>query len=117
LDFNRLKAIWDQHYDNIIYIPTEAAQPVLGWAAVEEYYRKVASLIDRITTMRVGDVSLDVFRDVAYAFCTFHAEVNFKAQNQPMIVDARNTFILRRKTGTWKIIHYHESRPYLPPGA
>ena len=34
-----LKGIWDQDYDNILYIPQEAAQPVRGWAGVEQYYK------------------------------------------------------------------------------
>jgi hypothetical protein len=35
LDVATLTTIWDQRYDNIIYIPLEAAHPVRGWAAVE----------------------------------------------------------------------------------
>jgi uncharacterized protein YbgA (DUF1722 family) len=30
VDVENLKAIWDQDYDNIIYIPLEAAQSVRG---------------------------------------------------------------------------------------
>jgi ketosteroid isomerase-like protein len=114
MDFNRLKAIWDRDYDNIIYIPLEAAQPHTDWAGVEEYYKNVAAFVEWVKAMRVSDLSVDVFGDIAYAFCNFHAEVGFKGQSQPLILDARDTFILRRKGGAWKVIHYHESRPHLP---
>ena len=43
MDGNQLKVIWDRDYDHIIYIPLEVAQPVRGWAGVEEYYRSVAA--------------------------------------------------------------------------
>ena len=32
MDVEGLKAIWDQDYDNSIYVAQENAQPVLAWA-------------------------------------------------------------------------------------
>jgi ketosteroid isomerase-like protein len=109
MDVEGLKAIWDQDYDNILYIPQEKAQPVRGWAGVEQYYESVARLFKRLMTMTVSDVSVDVFGDVAYAYCVFHFEGEM--QEQRHLADGRDTFILRRKSGIWKVIHYHESRP------
>ena len=111
LDVERLAAIWDQDYDHILYIPQEAAQPVRGWAGVAQYYQRVAGFFARVKTMTVNDVSVDVSGDVAYAFCSFHFEGDMQGQRQPHIADGRNTFILRRTSRTWKVIHYHESRP------
>ncbi|HXG67285.1 MAG TPA: nuclear transport factor 2 family protein [Blastocatellia bacterium] len=110
-DIEGLKAIWDQDYDNIIYIAQEAARPVRGWAGVEQYYKHVDGLFEPARTMTVSDLSVDVFGDVAYAYCVFHFEGKFKGQSEPFLADGRDTFILRRKSGTWKVIHYHESRP------
>ena len=60
-------------------------------------------------TMTVSDVSLDVFGDVAYANCVFHFEGEMQGERH--VADGRDTFILRRKSGIWKVIHYHESCP------
>jgi ketosteroid isomerase-like protein len=109
MDVEGLTAIWDQDYDHILYIPQEAAQPVRGWAGVEQYYKRVSGLFERVRTMTVSDVSVDVFGDVAYAFCRFHFEGEVEGQSH--IADGRVTFLLRRTSGTWKVIHYHESRP------
>jgi ketosteroid isomerase-like protein len=109
MDVEGLKTIWDQDYDNIIYVAQEMAQPVRGWAEVEQYYRRVAELLERVRTMTVSDLLVDVFGDVAYAYCTFHFEGELNGQSH--IADGRDTFIFRRKSGTWKVIHYHESRP------
>ena len=108
LDAATLTAIWDHSYDNIIYIPLESAQPVRGWAGVEQYYNRVARLL-RARVMAVSDLSVDVIGDVAYAFCTFHFEGEISGNKHT--IDGRNTFILRRKNEAWKVIHYHESRP------
>jgi ketosteroid isomerase-like protein len=108
LDVATLTAMWDQSYDHIIYISLEAAHPIRGWAAVEQYYKRVARLL-QAGAMTVRDVSVDVLGDVAYAFCTFHCEGELSGH--PHTAEGRNMCILRRKNGVWKVIHYHESRP------
>lgn len=92
-----LKSIWDQDYDNIIYVAQEMAQPVQGWAGVEQYYERVAKSLEQVRTMTVSDLSVDVFGDVAYAFCTFHFEGEVKGQSQSRVADGRVTFILHCK--------------------
>lgn len=103
-----LATIWDQDYDNIIYVPLEAIHPLRGWNAVEQYYQSVTGFL-RAKVMTVDDLSVDVLGDVAYAFCNFHFEGEINGESH--IADGRNTFILRRRNGAWKVIHYHESRP------
>jgi ketosteroid isomerase-like protein len=109
MDVEVLKSIWDQDYDNLIYIAQEAAEPVLGWTRIEQYYESVAEFLGRVRTMTVSDLAVDVLGDVAYAFCTFHFEGELKGESH--IADGRDTFILRRKSGVWKVLHYHESPP------
>jgi ketosteroid isomerase-like protein len=100
MDVEGLTALWDQDYDQIIYIAQEAAQPVRGWAGVAQYYKRVAGLFERVRTMTVSDVSVDVFGDVAYAFCRFHFEGEMQGESQPHIAEGRATFLLRRTSGT-----------------
>jgi ketosteroid isomerase-like protein len=111
LDMEVFKAAWDAAYPNIIYVPQERARPVRGWADLERYFEGVEGAFDRVTTMEVGDLSIDVLGDVAYAFFTYHFEAEAAGQAQPFRVDGRETLILRRTSGTWKVIHYHGSRP------
>jgi ketosteroid isomerase-like protein len=109
MDAEELKALWDQKYDQIIYIAQELAHPLRGWVEVERYYQRIAGFIERAATMQVRDVAVDIFGAVAYVFLSFHFEGEIKGQ--PHIADGRVTFVLHVANGTWKIIHYHESRP------
>ncbi|MBE9171154.1 hypothetical protein IQ238_27820 [Pleurocapsales cyanobacterium LEGE 06147] len=59
VDIEELKAIWDRDYDNIIYIAQEAAQPLRGWARIEQYYQSVAESLERVRTMTLSDLSVD----------------------------------------------------------
>jgi ketosteroid isomerase-like protein len=102
-------ALWDQNHDPIIYVAQELAQPVRGWAGVAHYYQRVTGLLARVKTMEVSDICIDVHGDVASAFFAFHFEGEL--QGQPHTADGRVTCLLHRNRGTWKVIHYHESRP------
>ena len=109
LDVAALTGIWDQNYAHIIYIAQEMAEPVQGWVGVERYYQRVAGFLEQVKTMEVSDVSIDVLGEVAYAFLSFHFEG--EVNGRPHIADGRVTFLLRRTSEAWKVIHYHESRP------
>jgi hypothetical protein len=59
--------------------------------------------------MEVNEVAAAVLADTAFVFCTFHYEGAVEDQDEPFVADGRVTFILSRRTGSWKVIHYHES--------
>jgi ketosteroid isomerase-like protein len=109
LDAERLMAIWDHEYDQIIYIAQEMAEPISGWEGVAHYYHQVVRLLEHVTTMEVRDVSIAILGEVACVFLKFHFEgqINGRAH----IADGWVTFLLHRRCGNWKVIHYHESRP------
>jgi hypothetical protein len=65
MEIEVLKGIWDQDYDNLIYIAQEAAEPVRGWTGIEQYYEGVAEFLGRARIMTVSDLSVDVLGDVA----------------------------------------------------
>jgi ketosteroid isomerase-like protein len=109
MDVAALTGIWDQGYEHIIYIAQEMAEPVQGWAGVERYYHRVAGFLERVKTMEVSNISVDVLGAMAYAFLSFHFEG--EVNGRPHIADGRVTFLLRCTRETWKVIHYHESRP------
>ncbi|QBD74564.1 DUF4440 domain-containing protein [Ktedonosporobacter rubrisoli] len=108
-DATELQAIWDQNHDKIVYIAQELAQPVQGWQAVERYYQQVTQMIGPVKKMEARNVIIDVFGDTASVFLLAHFEGEYEGQQ--FITDARVTFQLQRKSGTWKVTHYHESRP------
>jgi hypothetical protein len=66
LDAERLLAIWDPDYD-VVYSPVELVQPVRGGRELDRYFRDVTQGLGRVVSMDVGDVTIDVLGDVAYA--------------------------------------------------
>ena len=107
-DRERLNSLWDQEYQQLIYIAEENNDALLSWGAISKYYDAFPDMVES-GEFSLGSLMVDVLGDAAYAYCTFLAKVNIKGIDHPMVFDARNTFVLRRSGGRWKIIHYHES--------
>jgi ketosteroid isomerase-like protein len=112
LDPDRLLAIWDPGYD-VVYSPIERVRPVRGVRELERYFRDVARGAGRVVEMEVGDLTIDVLGDVAYAFFTFRFAAE-RPDGGMFAVEGRNTLVARRVGDGWKGIHWHES--VTPPG-
>lgn len=112
LDPDRLLAIWDRDYD-VVYSPIERVRPVRGMRELEGYFREVTQGAGRVDTMDVGDVTIDVLGDAAYAFFTFRFAAE-RPDGATFAVQGRNTLVAHRVGDSWKGIHWHES--VTPPG-
>lgn len=113
MDPELLITIWDRQHHGLVYVAQEMPEPIRGWTQIEAYYRRLptANPADRVTEMRVDDLTIDTLGDVALAFCRFHFEGQTTGRREPFIADGRVTFVLHRTAQSWKVVHYHESAP------
>ncbi|WP_150461992.1 YybH family protein [Nesterenkonia ebinurensis] len=114
-DAEVLKVLWDREYDHLIYVAQEAAEPLWDWPSIQSYYDHAVGASDSGMVMEVSNLSVNVFGDLAYAFFTFHFEVELDGEIHRG--DGRSTLILRRGDRGWAVIHYHESPPGPVPQA
>ena len=108
MDVERLKALWDQEYPQLIYVPEEHNDAMTDWAAISKYYDALPALV-LSAEWSMDNLMVDVIGDVAYAYFTFLVKAKVKGIDHTLVGDARDTIILRKTGGRWKIIHYHES--------
>jgi ketosteroid isomerase-like protein len=116
MDVDLLKRLWDQHHDNLVYVASERPEPITDWQGISRYYEQLPAglpsdrpISDLPISMRVHEVSTDLLGDVACAFCTFRYEGPVVGQDEPLIAEGRVTFVLQRRSDSWKVTHYHES--------
>ena len=107
-DPKRLKALWDQDYPQLLYIAEENNEPITDWASISKYYDGLSEFVEKL---EVGafDLSVDVLGDAGYAYVNFSIKAEVKGIDHLMKFNGRNTFILRKKGGQWRFIHFHES--------
>ena len=107
-DMERVKALWDQDYPQLIYIPEESNEALSGWYAISKYYDAIPDLVESMEWVRES-LMVDVLGDVAHAYFANLNTAKVNGIDNVMSFDVRDTFILKKKGGQWKIIHYHES--------
>jgi ketosteroid isomerase-like protein len=103
----RLKALWDQSYPQLLYIAEENDDALTDWGAIDKYYDALPQFVEKMDG-KFDNLTVDVIGDAAYAYITFVMNVDVKGGG-PMVFNGRNTFVLRKTGGQWKMIHYHES--------
>ena len=108
MDMDRVKAVWDKDYPQLIYIPEESDDHMTGWASINAYYDSLVGMVESVE-WTMDNLTVDVIGNAAYAYHTFYVKAKVKGMDNTMIANGRNTFVLRRTGGGWKIIHYHES--------
>ncbi len=108
VDTKRLKSLWDQSDPNVIYLAEENKEALVGWASIDRYYDNLAATLSN-ADFRYSDLVVDVFGDVAYAFCYTIGLADAVPEGSRYEFNSRVTFILHRTGGEWKIVHYHES--------
>ena len=108
MDMDKVKAVWDKDYPQLIYIPEESNDQMTDWASINNYYDSLVGMVES-AEWSMDNLTVDVLGEAAYAFHTFHVKAKVKGVDNPIIANGRNTFVLRRTGGGWKIIHYHES--------
>ena len=107
-DVEAVKELWDQDYPQLIYTAEESNDHLTDWASISEYYDAIPPMVESMD-WQIDDLMVDVIGDVAYAYCTFFVKAEVKGIDHTLIANGRDTFILRKTGGRWKIIHYHES--------
>ena len=106
-DTEAVKTVWDESYPDLIYIAEENNDALHGWEGVEGYYNGLADVSE--ADWEMDNVKIDVMGDVAWVYLTYVVEAHLMGFGRTMVFPGRNTFILRKNEGEWKIIHYHES--------
>ena len=106
-DTEAVKTVWDESYPDLLYIAEENNDALHGWEGVEGYYNGLADVSE--ANWEMDNVKIDVMGDVAWVYLTYVVEAHLMGFGRTMVFPGRNTFILRKNEGEWKIIHYHES--------
>jgi ketosteroid isomerase-like protein len=114
VDVKRLASLWDDDYAFPVFQPEERLAPLLSWDAVEAHIMHLPEVIKGVSDIRPLDFRLDVLGEVAVAYARVDAALHFVRENASLKGEVRQTLILRRRDGEWRVIHYHESR--LTPG-
>jgi ketosteroid isomerase-like protein len=109
LDPKRLESIWDRKHNPLIYVAMERAEPIHGWAAIQQYFEALPEHLEELVDKKIEGIRIDPFGDAAVAFFEFHSTVKLKGGAGLYRPNGRVTMLFRRTEAGWRAIHYHES--------
>lgn len=109
-DADEILGVWDETYPMIRHQAEEFPDPIRGWDELTHYNRAMMTLASDLRGQAVADLDADVLGDVAWCYLRGRITFDVPGMDEPISGEARQTFILRKRDGEWKVIHYHESR-------
>lgn len=109
LELQRIRDLWDPDEAEPYYLPEESENALIGWEAIEAYWRQTQATITRLS-MRTWDVQAKVIApDVAVALYQMHWNGEVEGYPKPLGGDNRVTALFRNKEDGWRFFHYVEA--------
>lgn len=110
LDAEGVLSAWDSSYPKIMHQAEEFPDPIRGWDELVHYNRAMMSTASNIRGQSLADLEADVMGDVAWCYLRGGITFDIPGMHESLSGETRQTFILHKVDGAWKLIHYHESR-------
>lgn len=104
MDFAARRALWDQDELQPILCPEESPEPLIGWAALDEYWsrsrRSMAELRAEATDFNISELAPDIVW--ATYLSRWIARMAEAAESAPIAADVRMNALLRKKPEGWR---------------
>jgi len=106
-DIELAATIWATD-ENRIYIHPRGTER--GWSQVVKnfYGETMGRMLDR-RRLDIKDVDIEVFGDTAIAVFEWEFHAVLRESGSPLVTHGRETQVLRRRDGAWRIVHVHYS--------
>jgi uncharacterized protein (TIGR02246 family) len=111
-DTEQFMAVWDHEYgDRIVYQPEEIGTDVRGLDGIRAYFEHVPQVVRALREVKTIDFRVELISD-DFALVHNRFWCRLALHKRPFTYDGqvRQSFVLRKRDGEWRVIHYHESR-------
>jgi hypothetical protein len=113
LDFSAIESLWDRSRPPI-YFAEEAAQPLLSWSALRDYWRQTAGAIERMGLSIALPATLRMLAAapgtaLLSAIYTMHWDALIRGSPRPVGGDNRVCATFRQVQDEWKLTQYVEA--------
>ncbi len=107
-DFTALRALWDTESDPV-YVPEEALEPCVNWAALDAYWAETARA-SRAIHISIRDVIVrPLAPELAAVLYSMHWDFHAVGAARPVGGDLRVYAVLRRVASGWRFAQYIEA--------
>lgn len=110
LDVPRMKSLFDQSFDGLIYQSEETPDAMFTWEEIDKYWDAIPAVLASLPEWRElrSQVSLD--GDSALVYLKLQTHIELIGAKKPLLGQLRVTLGAHKVNGAWKLIKVHESR-------
>jgi ketosteroid isomerase-like protein len=108
-DTESFMSTWDEDAP-LVYQPEELRYPILSLADLREYFDNVPNVVRHMHDVKVIDLKISIEDGVALVYVRFWCRIAFTKVPETSDGQIRQSFVLRRRSSGWRLVHYHESR-------
>ena len=109
-DYETIRTLWDDSYDGLVYQAEEFEGPLTTWLRIKHYYREVLTkLIESVDEWKRTNLWINAIGDMGFGYMVSDFQMTVRGVPEPYKSKVRQTFVVRRSNGRFRIIHYHES--------
>lgn len=110
LDFQVARRLWDGEFESLLYQPEEFELPMTDWESIERYWDNVPQLVEAVPQWQEIASEVAVLGEVAMVFTRLETSIKIRDVDATFDGVVRCSFGLHRRNGSWRLVHYHESR-------
>lgn len=110
LDFPVLRALWDPEFRDFVYQPEEYEEPIRDWEELLQYWDAVPTLVESVPRWAEIETDVAVVGRAALVFSRLDTSIRIRDMARPFDGEVRCSLGLHEVKGSWRLIHYHESR-------
>jgi len=110
VDAPRMKSLFDQSFDGLIYQPEEIPDPMFTWDVIDKYWDAIPSIVESIPEWRELTSQVSVDGNSATVYLKLQTHIELIGAQKPLIGELRVTLGAHKVDNEWKLIKVHESR-------
>jgi len=105
-----MKELWDSEYGPLIYQAEELSSPLTTFEDIKSYWDRIPESIECVLEVRPLEYFIQEFEVISSIFCRVFISLRIFSNPKPLSGEMRLSFVSKKNTYGWKLIHYHESR-------
>lgn len=110
LDFAALRSLWDSEFPDFVYQPEEYEEPIRDWEELLHYWDAVPTLVQSVPRWEEIETDVAVVGGAALVFSRLDTSIRVRDMTKTFDGEVRCSLGLHEVSGSWRLIHYHESR-------
>jgi len=109
MNFAGKRAMWDKDDPQVLLMPEENKEPLIGWGAIGPYWKDWSSVMEYIRSHAANHAARFLTPEMAVCIYDMRWVAKLHRSPKPVSADVRVTSLWRKRPEGWRLFHLMES--------